>query len=258
VDAGFLTQIFNSAMNFDFTSLTGITLIQVIFWLAAGIISFYFSIGNARVWTSISVGFFLIFLSQAYTLNPWTMYNKMVAIHYIIGTVAIFLIAHGFLEYYVFCRTLEITGSKKAVYITTVIIITIAGIFLVLNPKPSFNSLRNLRLIENAVWVFLSIFVIDLIRKIYFAIKDSTIANGFVAFAVVFFFILLWKGSELYLQIYQWDKDWLDIIEFTGEDTDVKLYPVRVEIAQVIYKISGLLSGLSVGGTFAYLYKLLR
>lgn len=254
MDAGFL----NAIANLDFTSLTGITLIQVVFWLLAGIISFYFSIGNARVWTSISVGFFLIFLSQAYSLNPWTMYNKMVAIHYVIGTIAIFSIAHGFLEYYVFCRTLEITGSKKAVYITTLVIILICGILLIINPKPNFNSLRNLKMIENAVWVFLSVFVIDLIRKIYFAIKDSTIANGFIAFAVVFLFILLWKGSELYLQIYQWDKDWLDIIEFTGEETDIKLYPARVEIAQVINKISGLLSGLSVGGTFVYLYRLLR
>ncbi len=258
MNAGFLQHLLDAIIHFDFTSLNGISLVQVIFWLVAGIISFYFSIGNARVWTSISVGFFLIFLSQAYTLNPWTMYNKMVAIHYIIGTVAIFLISHGFLEYYVFCRTLEITGSKKAVYITTAVIIILSAVFLMFNPKPSFNSLRNLRMIENSVWVFLSIFVIDLIRKIYFAIKDSTIANGFVAFAVVFFFILLWKGSELYLQIYQWDKDWLDIIEFTGEETDIKLYPVRVEIAQVIYKMSGLLSGLSVGGTFAYLYRLLK
>lgn len=258
MNEGFLQHLLDAIIHFDFTSLNGITMVQVIFWLVAGIISFYFSIGNARVWTSISVGFFLIFLSQAYTLNPWTMYNKMVAIHYIIGTVAIFLISHGFLEYYVFCRTLEITGSKKAVYITTAVIIILSAIFLAFNPKPSFNSLRNLRMIENSVWVFLSIFVIDLIRKIYFAIKDSTIANGFVAFAVVFFFILLWKGSELYLQIFQWDKDWLDIIEFTGEETDIKLYPVRVEIAQVIYKVSGLLSGLSVGGTFAYLYRLLK
>ena len=30
------------------------------FWLVAGCVSFYFSIGNARVWTSIAVGFFLI------------------------------------------------------------------------------------------------------------------------------------------------------------------------------------------------------
>lgn len=258
MEAGFFTHLIDAVINFDITSVGGITLVQVIFWFVAGAISFYFSIGNARVWTSISVGFFLIFISQVYSLNPWTMYNKMVAIHYLIGTIAIFSIAHGFLEYYVFCRTLEVEGSKKAVYITTLSVIAICAILLILNPKPSFNSLRNLRMIENAVWVFLSIFVIDLIRKIYFTIKDSPIANGFVAFAVVFLFIFLWKGSELYLQIYQWDKDWLDIIEFTGEETDIKLYAARVEIAQVINKVTGLLSGVSTGVTFGYLYKLLK
>lgn len=35
-------------------------LLQLGLWLIAGIVSFYFSLGSARVWTSISLGFFLI------------------------------------------------------------------------------------------------------------------------------------------------------------------------------------------------------
>ena len=35
-----------------------------VFWVIAGGVSFYFSIGNARVWTSISVGFFLILIGD--------------------------------------------------------------------------------------------------------------------------------------------------------------------------------------------------
>ena len=38
--------------------------VLAIFWLIAGGLSFYFSIGNARVWTSIAVGFFLILLGE--------------------------------------------------------------------------------------------------------------------------------------------------------------------------------------------------
>jgi len=53
------------------TQLNPFDLIQVIFWGLAGGISFYFSLGNARVWTSISIGFFLIFLGQAYAINPF-------------------------------------------------------------------------------------------------------------------------------------------------------------------------------------------
>lgn len=41
----------------------------------------------------------------------------MIAVHYMIGTVAILVISHGIQEYFVFTRTLEITGSKKTIYI---------------------------------------------------------------------------------------------------------------------------------------------
>src|SRR3974390_1220527 len=91
------------------TQINTFELIRVIFWGLAGAVSFYFSIGNARVWTSISIGFFLIFLGQAYAINPWVHYYKLSAFHNIVGTVAIVVITHGFLEYYVFCRTFEIS-----------------------------------------------------------------------------------------------------------------------------------------------------
>ena len=79
-----------------------------------------------------------------------------------------------------------------------------------------------------------------------------------ILFGVVFAFILLWKGSELYLQIYQWDKDWLDIIVITGEETDFEQFADRANFALFINQMLGLLSGCSVGGTFVYLYRLLK
>jgi hypothetical protein len=234
-------------------------LVQVIFWGLAGAISFHFSIGNARVWTSISIGFFLIFISQAYGINPWGHYQKLTAFHYIVGTVAIMTITHGFLEYYVFCRTFEISGNKLVVYLSTLVVLAASAGFLLVNPTPSPNTIRNIKMVENAIWVFLSIMNIELIRKIYTAIKDSDISKGFIPFAIVFFCIFLWKGSELYLQVFQWDKDWQDIISLMTEETsDIQEYMGRVTFSQEVSRFAGLLSGISVGGAFTYMYRLLK
>lgn len=241
------------------TQLNPFDLIQVIFWGLAGAVSFYFSLGNARVWTSISIGFFLIFLGQAYAINPFTHFYKLSAFHYIIGTVAIMLITHGFLEYYVFCKTFEISGQKMYVYLATAAILAVSGVFLILNPTPSPNTIRNIKMIENAIWVFLCVMNLEIIRKIYDAIRDSTISRGFIAFGIVFFCIFLWKGSELYLQVFQWDKDWQDIIAVMADETsDIDKFPLRVHFSEAVNRYAGLVSGLSVGGTFMYIYRLLK
>ncbi|MFA7403087.1 MAG: hypothetical protein WC007_03780 [Pelobacteraceae bacterium] len=241
------------------TQMNPFDLVQVVFWGLAGAISFYFSIGNARVWTSISIGFFLIFLSQAYGINPWGHYQKLTAFHYIVGTVAIMTITHGFLEYYVFCRTFEISGNKLVVYLSTIAILALSGAFLIINPTPSPNTIRNIKMVENAIWVFLCVMNVELIRKIYSAIKDSDISKGFIAFGIVFLCIFLWRGADLYLQIFQWDQDWQDIIALmTEESTDIEEYMGRVQFSQEVSRYAGLLSGISVGGAFTYMYKLLK
>jgi hypothetical protein len=100
---------------------------------------------------------------------------------------------------------------------------------------------------------------LELIRKIYSAIKDSDISKGFIAFAVVFVCIFLWRGADLYLQIFQWDKDWQDIIALmTEESSDIEEYIGRVEFSREVTKYAGMLSGVSVGGAFMYMYKLLK
>lgn len=241
------------------TQMNPFDLIQVILWGLAGAISFYFSIGNARVWTSISIGFFLIFLSQAYGINPWGHYQKLTAFHNIVGTVAIMMITHGFLEYYVFCRTFELSGNKLVVYLTTLAILVLSGVFLFLNPTPSPNTIRNIKMVENAIWVFLCVMNIELTRKIYLAIKGSDISKGFIAFVAVFVLIFLWKGSELYLQIFQWDQDWQDILLLmTDEPSDINQFQGRVQFSNEVRKYAGLLSGVSVGATFSYIYRLLK
>ena len=241
------------------TQMNSFDLVQVIFWGLAGAISFYFSIGNARVWTSISIGFFLIFLSQAYSINPWGHYQKLTAFHHIVGTMAIMMITHGFLEYYVFCRTFEISGNKLIVYLSTLGILAVSGAFLIVNPTPSPDTIRNIRMVENAIWVFLCILNIELVRKIFLAIRDSDISKGFIAFGLVFIFIFLWRSSELYLQIFQWDQDWQDILAMMTDGTsDIDQYMGRVQLSREVSRYAGLLSGISVGSTFTYIYRLLK
>lgn len=249
----FLPKVYN-AVIIDYTSL-----LLVFFWFIAAAFSFYFSLNNSRIWTSISIGFFLLFWSQSYQLNPWhETFTIMIAIHYMIGTVSILIVSHGIQEYFIFTRTLEITGSKRTIYIGTALILILTILVISINPKPTLYVLRNYRMMNNTVWFYLCIINIYTIFKIYKEMKDSPIANGILSFGVVFIFALIWKGAGLYLMVYQWDKPWLDIIEFDGISTDIALHADTVQFAKSLFSTFNFLTSLSVAGTFAYLFKLLR
>jgi hypothetical protein len=159
----------------------------------------------------------------------------------------------------VFCRTFEISGNKVIVYLSTLGFLTAAAGFLIINPTPSPNTIRNIKMVENAIWVFLCVINLELIRKIYGAIRDSEISKGFIAFGIVFICIFVWRGTDLYLQVFQWDQDWQDIIALmTEESSDIDEYKERVQISREVVRYAGVLSGLSVGGVFTYMYKLLK
>ena len=217
------------------------------FWLVAGCVSFYFSIGNARVWTSIAVGFFLILVGEiipgTLPFLPGLNNPYVLAMGHIIGTLAILIMSHGFQEYYVFTRTLDFEGSKLHVYLTVVGVIVASLVFLLINPTPDEGVLRVIRIVENTNWVFLSLINIDLIRKIHLNIKDTPISNGFLAFMVVFACIFLWKGSQLYMDVFS---------------LDTKQHLINYTISHYANLVGNLLASLSVGGTFLYLGKLLR
>ncbi len=225
--------------------------VQLVLWLIAGIVSFYFSLGNARVWTSIAVGFGLILIGelipQAMPFLPGASSPQVEAMSYIIGTISILVMSHGFQEYYVFSRTLELEGNKLMVYVATIAVISASLVFIIANPSPDESTLRVIRIVENTNWVFLSLINIDLIRKIYLNIKDSPISKGFIAFMLVFLFIFLWRGSELYMQVY----------DLTNPDVN-SLYPFRYNLSLICTNVGNLLAGLSVAGTFIYLARLLR
>lgn len=243
-------------------------LIQLIFWLIAGITGYYFSLGNSRIWTSISTGFFLVLVSQFYLLNKLFHTPTVTAYIYIVGTIAIMLITHGFLEYYVFCQTFELPGRKETVYGVTAALLVGAWIFLMINPEPSMFTVRNIKMVENSIWVFLTIMNLGVIRKIYLAISDSAIAKAFILFSIVFVFIFLWKGSELYLQVFQWDRLWGNIafkldVDVITADLDTKLddsneFWGRITFTQEVFNFAGLMTSMATAGTFAFLYKRLK
>ncbi len=226
-----------------------LSIVHIVFWLIAGLASFSFSIGNARVWTSICVGFVLILLAEvipaAVPLLPGLQLPQVQALGYISGTVAIMVITHGFQEYYMFSRTLEVEGEKLHVYLGVLAVLVASMIFILINPTPTSETLRTINIVENSCWVFLSVINIDTIRKIYQAVKDTPISKGFVAFMFVFGFIFLWKGAALYIQVYDLDM----IAEF---------FPVRYAVSVYVHEFGNLLTSISIGGTFLLLARLLR
>jgi len=227
------------------------TIITLPLWVLAGVVSFYFSLGNARVWTSIAVGFFLILVAEilptAISFLPGLEIPQVQAMTSIVGTIAILVMSHGFQEYYVFSRTLELEGNKTLVYLGTLGVIVSSAVFIWINIEPTPRTLEIINIVEDTNWVFLSLINIDLIRKIYLNIQDSPISKGFAAFIFVFAFIFLWKGSELYINIYG-----LEELAAQGE------YLGRYTLSIYCKEIGNVLAGLSVGGTFLYLAKLLR
>lgn len=226
-----------------------LNLLQASFWVIAGIVSFYFSLGNARAWTSIAVGFFLVLVGEIIPRTvpflPGADIPQVEAMAAIVGTIAIMVMSHGFQEYYVFSETLELEGSKLNVYLGTLAVIAGSLVFIMINPAPGYDTARLIHVVGNTSWVFLSIINIDLIRKIYLNVKGSPIGKGFVGFMAVFFFIFLWKGSQLYIQVYD-----LDVLSGA--------YPFRYNASVLVGNIGNLLASVSVGGTFIYLARVLR
>ena len=224
-------------------------MVQALFWIIAGDVSFYFSLGNARVWTSIAVGFFLVLIGEALPQTvpflPGAGIPQVDAMAHITGTIAIMAMTHGFQEYYVFSKTFELEGRKSTVYLVTLGVIAASIVFLLINPAPEYDTLRLIQVVGNTNWVFLSLINIDMIRKIYGNVKDTPIAKGFLGFMAVFIFIFLWKGSELYIQVY--DLDFL-----------AKLYPFRYNFSVLVSDVGNFLASITVGLTFLFLAKKLR
>lgn len=248
------TSIFNQM----FLIFDPLEIIQMSCWLIAGIVSLYFSIGNARLWTSISFGFFLLLIGQSYLIDPFVKYHHIITMHHVCSILSIMLITHGFFEYYIFCRTLEISGTKRTIYIATAGILIFFWCFLVINPNPSPNAVRNYQIIANATWTILCIANIFLCRKIYQSLGSSPIGKGFLGFAAAFFLLFIWKGAFLYREIYQWDRLGQDIYFISGQYLDIEGYTGIVEATYQVVNVAGILASITVVGTHLYLLRLLK
>jgi hypothetical protein len=248
------TSIFNQM----FLIFDPLNIIQICCWLIAGVVSLYFSVGNARLWTSISFGFFLLMIGQSYLINPLVKYHLVIAMHHVCSVLSIMLISHGIFEYYLFCRTLEISGKKQTVYIATAGILIFFLCFLLVNPNPSPNAIRNYQIIANAIWVILCIANIELCRKIYLSLRNSSIGKGFLGFAVAFALIMFWKGAFLYQQIYQWDRLGQDIYYISGQYLDIDDYADIVKFTYHIISYTGILASMTVVGTHLYFLRQLK
>ncbi len=234
-----------------------IDLVRVGLWFIAGLISLYFSLGNARIWASISTGFLLVFVSEGYLVAPWVQNPAVVAMHAVVGTMAALAVTHGFMEYYVFSRTMEASGAKWKVYALTLAVLAGSIVFIVVNPTPTAVVTRHIRLIENACWVFFAIINLDMLRKIHAQVRDTPIGPGFIGFGVVFACIFLWRGAELYLQVYGWDEATTAIGRHLGDLAPAD-YPFRVALATQVNHWASVASSVALGGTFVFLTRALR
>lgn len=236
-------------------------IILVAAWLVAGVVSLYFTINNSRIWTSVSVGFFLLVWAQSFQINPWAeMFPSLVAIHYTVGTIAIIVVSYGIQEYYFFTRTLEVSGQKNRIYYATAALIGCASLMIVVNPEPTQFVLRNYRLANNIVWVLLCLVNIVTVARIYREIDSSPIAKGILGLGIVFLFSLIWKGSSLYLIMYQWDKDWMMIAKAAGVASllpDIASHTYRIEFAKSVFRSFNILTSMSVMASFLYLLRLM-
>ncbi len=223
--------------------------LQLALWLVAGLVSFYFSLGSARVWTSIALGFFLVLIGEiipsAIPFLPGLDLAEVRALGYIVSTIAIMVMTHGFQEYYIFSRTLELEGRRRWVFLGTLAVLAGSVLFVLVNPVPTPRTIETIHIIENATWTFLALVNLDLIRKIYANVKGSPIGNGFLAFLGVFVSIFLWKGSQLYIQVY-------DLAAVAAS------FPFRYQLSVAVANIGNLLSSVAVGATFLYLARRLR
>ena len=73
-------------------------------------------------------------------------------------------------------------------------------------------------------------------------LKDTPIASGFLCFIAVFVCVFLWKGSQLYMQVFG----------------DSIVHLVNYQISLAVHTAGNFLASIMVGVTFLYLAKQLR
>jgi len=221
----------------------------VVPWIVATGVALRFGIGNARAWSGMAIGFLLIPASEllpvALAWLPGPHSNYAPALGHLVGMAAVLTMHHSVQDYYTFTQTLEERGDRPSIGLPMVGAIAAAVVLLLVGPEPTAAVRRAIHMIENGNWVFLTLINIGLIGKIRHNLGDTPVSRGFFALAAVFGCIALWKGSELYLDVYQ-----LDMFR--------ESFPIGYQVASFGSVAGNVLASIGASATFIYLARLLR
>ncbi|MBW2476955.1 MAG: hypothetical protein JRE63_06480 [Deltaproteobacteria bacterium] len=218
-------------------------------WIIAGALSISLFFRFPRIWSNIALGFILIPCGEIILLNgsilPRLENNYILTLGHVLGMVAMLAISSGIHEYYIFTRSLDCIENRPNIVVLVIATLLGSMLFLVVNPHPDEAVRDAIRIAENTIWICLSLININLLRKIYLTLKDAPIAGAFRAFLVLFLGFLLWKGSQLYMDVYQ-------LKQIKG------LYAMHYQIMAWVHLFGGVVSSLSAVFIVLYLKKVMR
>lgn len=221
----------------------------VVSWLVAAGLALRFGMGNARAWSSMAIGFLLIPASEllpvmlAWLPGPHTNYAP--ALGHLAGIAAILVVHHSVQDYYTFTQTLEERETRPLISLPMAGALGAAGVLLLASPEPTLLVNRAMHVVENTSWLLLALINVGLIRRIRRNLGDTPISKGFFALAAVFGCIALWKGGELYLDVYQ-----LDLLR--------ERFPLGYLAASFCSVAGDALASIGASATFISLARLLR
>ncbi len=218
---------------------------RVVLWTVAGGLAGYFGSSHARAWRSLAVGFVLLSVSEllgvTVSLLSGLLPEVLLVAGPVIGIVAVLVISHSLQEYHSFTQTLDERegwvpfGWGMAGGGGLLLLLLLAG------PEPTATVRRGLNIVANSNWVFLTLVNIGVICKVCSKLRGTPINKGLVLLAWVFAGIVLWKGCELYLDVYH-----LEVVST----------PYRA--LSLFGLVGGVVSSIGVSATFAYFARLLR
>jgi hypothetical protein len=184
-------------------------LARLVLWLVAACVALYFGAVQARIWRGLAVGFVLLAIGSLLPLTFLLLFGVapgvVQALGAVAGIIASLLVTLGIQEYYAFTQTLDERESRFSLGWE---VAALGGflLFLVLaGPDSSVSVLRGLRIMENSSWVFLTLVNLGLIAKICRKLAGTPVNQGLAALAGVCTCIVLWRGSELYLDVYRFE-----------------------------------------------------
>ncbi len=127
------------------------------------------------------------------------------------------------------------SGMWKAVWTAMGVLLLVWSWAIYLASDKGDVAIKNMRLGEDAMWFFAAIFLMYFSYRLMVLSKGGFLEKGFLAFMLTFFIIVLWK--------------------FIG--VNGRMFGVSEGLGEFKEILEGV-SGLAMGGTFLYMYTLLK